>query len=151
MWSREIGLGRALSVGGAGQLMCAGQRETETTNNDKSILCKYLCQSSRLSPLCDRLGQPHLPILLINNILFVLFVNILNQFQNQWMTGLGKENEQNTSLNISNLWQTNLGIGPLGLFQQFGTQQFGTNSVNGFCIHRQNKLHCCRHISRWLN
>ena len=111
--------------------MCAGQRETETTNNDNSILCKYLRQSSRLSPLCDRLGHPHLPMSLINNILFVLFVNMLNQFQNQWMTGLGKENEQNTSLNISNSWQTNLGIGPLGLFQQFGTQQFGTNSMNG--------------------
>ena len=70
-------------------------------------------------------------MLLINTLLFAYLVSMLNQFQNQWTAGLGKENEQNTPLNISNPWQTNLGVGPVGLFQQCGAQQYGMNSVTG--------------------
>ena len=56
---------------------------------------------------------------------------MFHQFQNQWAS-VGRGNEENTSRNntMPNQFETNLGIGPLGLFQQFQPHQYSMFSSN---------------------
>ena len=61
----------------------------------------------------------------VNSHLRLCIGNMSHQFRNQW-TSLGGGNAENTPLNntMSNHFQTNLGIGPLGLIQQCQPYQY---------------------------